>query len=172
MLPDLLSRHLNLIVCNTEAEARSADVPPYYAEPGNRFWQTLADVGLTSEELLPNQYERLLTFGIGLTTWPAQKLGTNRASVASMVDIILLRTKLMSYQPWYFCFNGKLAAQLFLCRPHVDFGVQPERYGRAVVFVAPSTRAAANEPWDLAVWQDLAKRVLRPRATRSQPRRG
>ena len=171
MLPDLLSRHLNLVVCGTGAGACSAEVRQYYAGPGDRFWRTLADVGLTAEELSPDQYERLLAFGIGLTDLAKQHAVYDHELRASTTDIIMLRTKLMSHQPWYLCFNGKRAAQLFLGRPTVKFGVQPDRYGRTVVFVAPSTDAAANESWDLSVWQDLAKRVLRPRAPRSQPRR-
>ena len=172
MLPDLLSRHLNLVVCGTGAGARSAEVRQYYAGPGNRFWRTLADVGLTPEELTPDQYQRLLTFGIGLTDLAKQHVGRDRELSVSKTDIIMLRTKLMSYQPWYLCFNGKRAAQLFLGVPTVEYGVQPDCYGRTVVFVAPSTSAAANGSWDLSVWQDLAKRVLRPRATKSQPHRG
>ena len=35
--------------------------------PGNRFWRTLHEVGLTPTELRPDEYARLLNHGIGLT---------------------------------------------------------------------------------------------------------
>ena len=78
----------------------------------------------------------------------------------------MLRTKLMSFQPRYVCFNGKRAAQEFLGSKTIEYGVQPLRYGRTVLFVAPSTSAAANGARDQSIWQDLARRVLRPRRTR------
>jgi ADP-heptose:LPS heptosyltransferase len=70
----------------------------------------------------------------------------------------------MRYQPRYFCFNGKRAAQEFFGTQDVRFGVQTPRIGRTVLFVAPSTSAAAKATWDLSVWQDLAKRVRRRHA--------
>jgi TDG/mug DNA glycosylase family protein len=172
MLPDLLDRHLDLVVCGTGAGSRSAEVGQYYAGPGNRFWRTLAEVELTPEELRPDEYERLLKYGIGLTDLVKEHAGNDRDLQFRFADVIMLRTKLMGYQPWYLCFNGKRAAQEFLGLPSVAYGVQAARYGRTVLYVAPSTSAAANGSWDVSVWQDLARRVLRPRGKRSRPRTG
>ena len=82
-----------------------------------------------------------------------------------------LRAKIVLYQPRYLCFNGKRAAQEFFGRKNVEYGVQEERIGRTVMFVAPSTSGAANGTWDVSIWQDLAKRVLRasPSNQRLQP---
>ena len=70
----------------------------------------------------------------------------------------------MLYQPRYFCYNGKRGAREFLGAADIQFGVQRQRIGRTVLFVAPSTSGAAAATWDLSVWQDLARRVLRGRA--------
>ena len=163
MLPDLLDRGLDLVICGTGVGTRSAVVGQYYAGAGNRFWRTLAEVGLTPERLAPDHYERLLSFGIGLTDLVKGDAGGDRTLRFARADVLMLRSKLMLYQPWYFCFNGKRAAREFLGNPNVGYGVQQTRFGRTVLFVAPSTSAAANGSWDLSVWQDLAVRVRRPR---------
>jgi len=163
MLPDLLARNLTLVVCGTGAGARSAQLGQYYAGRGNRFWATLADVGLVPERLAPPDYERLLTFGIGLTDLVKQQAGADRDLEFSVADVLTLRMKIMSYQPRYVCFNGKRAAQTFFRHTTIEYGVQPARLGRTVLFVAPSTSGAASGAWDLSVWQDLAARVRRSR---------
>ncbi len=163
MLPDLLARNLTLVVCGTGAGTRSAQLRQYYAGPGNRFWATLADVGLVPERLAPPDYERLLAFGIGLTDLIKQQAGADRDLEFTLADVLTLRMKITSYQPRYVCFNGKRAAQAFLRSDKVEYGVHPARLGRSVLFVAPSTSRAANGAWDLSVWQDLAARVRRSR---------
>jgi ADP-heptose:LPS heptosyltransferase len=70
-----------------------------------------------------------------------------------------LRAKIILYQPRYLCFNGKRGAREFLRLPQVAYGVQAERIGRTVLFIAPSTSRAANASWDLSIWHDLAARV-------------
>lgn len=171
MLPDLLARNLNLVVCGTGAGGRSAQLGHYYAGPGNRFWGTLAKIGLTPDELKPDQYERLLSFGIGLTDLVKRESGNDRDLRFNRADALILRAKLILHQPWYVCFNGKRVAQGFLGLSNVDYGVQEARFGRTVLFVAPSTSAATNGSWDLSVWQDLARRVRRPRGTSGRSRR-
>ena len=44
-----------------------ADAGAYYAGPGNRFWATLHEVGLTPVLLRPAEFARLAEFGLGLT---------------------------------------------------------------------------------------------------------
>jgi TDG/mug DNA glycosylase family protein len=163
MLPDLLTRGLSLAICGTGVGARSAVVGQYYAGAGNRFWRTLAEVGLIPEQLAPDHYEHLLSFGIGLTDLVKAEAGADRSLRFTRADALMLRSNLMQYQPWYCCFNRKRAANEFLGIADGHYGVQRTRVGRTVLFVAPSTSAAANGSWDLSVWQDLAERVRRPR---------
>lgn len=159
MLDDLLSRHLDVVFCGTGAGRRSAELRQYYAGPGNRFWRTLAEIGLTPHELSPAGYRELLVFGIGLTDLVKGQAGGDGQLRFSRADAISLRAKIVLYQPRYLCFNGKRAAREFLRRPKVAYGVQPERIGRTILFVAPSTSRAAGGSWDLSVWRDLAVRV-------------
>jgi TDG/mug DNA glycosylase family protein len=136
----------------------------YYAGPGNRFWRTLHEVGLTPTEFGPDQAEQLLTLGIGLTDLIKHNAGSDRDMSFAIADVMTLRMKIMVNQPWYLCFNGKRAAQEFLRSPRVEYGVHGH-IGRTTLFVAPSTSRAANGAWDIAPWQDLASRVRRPRGT-------
>jgi TDG/mug DNA glycosylase family protein len=161
MLDDVLARNLTVVFCGTAAGHRSAQRRAYYAGRGNRFWRTLAAVGLTPQELAPAECARLLDYGIGLTDLAKDQSGSDRDLQIDRADVLLLRSRIAMYQPKYLCFNGKRAAQVFLSQSQIDYGVQRERIGRTVLYVAPSTSGAASGAWDLAVWQDLANRVLR-----------
>jgi double-stranded uracil-DNA glycosylase len=163
MLDDVLARNLAVVFCGTAAGHRSAQRRAYYAGPGNRFWRTLAAVGLTPHELTPADFARLREYGIGLTDLVKSQSGNDHDLRIDRADVLLLRSRIAMYQPQYLCFNGKRAAQVFLGQSVIGYGVQRERIGRTVMYVAPSTSAAANGYWDVAVWKDLANRVLRNR---------
>ncbi|MFN2399458.1 MAG: mismatch-specific DNA-glycosylase [Gemmatimonadaceae bacterium] len=157
----MLARNLRLVVCGMAVGHRSERRQEYYAGRGNRFWRTLAEVGMTPQELAPFEFPRLLEYKIGLTDLAKEQVGNDHELGVGRADILSLRTKIVMYQPRYFCFNGKRAAQLFLHKARVEYGVQQERIGRAILFVAPSTSVAARGAWNLALWQDLASRVGR-----------
>jgi TDG/mug DNA glycosylase family protein len=164
VLDDVLQRRLDLVVCGTAAGTRSAERREYYAGRGNKFWQTLATVGLTDRVLEPSEYQQLPAYGIGLTDLLKGQAGSDRRVRFDAAARLQLRARVILYQPRYLCFNGKRAAREFLGETDVQFGVQRQRIGRTVLFVAPSTSGAAGATWDLSVWRDLARRVLRGRA--------
>ena len=62
-LPDQLQPDLRLVFVGTAASTRSAADGHYYAHPGNRFWPTLATVGLTPRRYEPGEFTALLTLG-------------------------------------------------------------------------------------------------------------
>jgi TDG/mug DNA glycosylase family protein len=159
MLEDLLQRHLDLVICGAAAGRQAAARGLYYAGAGNKFWRTLATVGLTDRQLEPAEYRCLLEYGIGLTDLVKDQAGTDKQIRFGAAGRFQLRATIQLYQPRYFCFNGKRAAQEFLSTPGVEFGVQRPRIGRTVLFVAPSTSAAAKASWDVSLWRDLARRV-------------
>ena len=124
MLDDVLARNLTVVFCGTAAGHRSAQQRAYYAGPGNRLWRTLAVIGLTPEQLSPADFARLLDYGIGLTDLAKGQAGSDRDLRIDRADVLLLRSRIVMYQPQYLCFNGKRAAQVFLGRSPVDYGVQ------------------------------------------------
>lgn len=168
VLPDVLAPGLRLVVCGSAAGRVSAARGCYYAGPGNKFWRTLAAVGLTDEVLAPAAYARVLEFGIGLTDLVQDQSGGDHEIDFARAGRDALRAKIDHFQPALLCFNGKRAARESFGRP-VAFGAQPERVGATRLFVAPSTSGAAAASWSLAPWQELADRV---RAVCSGPREG
>ena len=164
MLTDVLERGLDLVVCGTAAGTWSARVGHYYAGPGNKFWRTLAEIGLTDRQLEPEEFRSLLTYGIGLTDLVKAQSGSDRSLRFDSVGVEQLHARMAEYEPRYLCFNGKRAAQEFFGASPIDYGVQARRLGRTALFVAPSTSGAASGFWNPAVWQDLGARILRGRA--------
>ena len=67
ILPDLLQPGLKVVFCGSAVGDRSAQRQAYYAGPGNRFWDILAETGLTPYRFTPEQYSSLLEYRIGLT---------------------------------------------------------------------------------------------------------
>jgi len=159
LLDDLLAPDLPLVICGSAAGHRSARLRQYYAGRGNKFWATLAAVGLTPRRLEPSEYRELLVYGIGLTDLVKGQSGGDRDLDFGRAGRRELREKILAHRPRILCFNGKRAAKEFLGRAEVDYGRQPERVGESALFVAPSTSGAANAAWDPVVWRTLARSV-------------
>lgn len=154
MLPDLLKPNLKIVFCGTAAGNRSAKLQEYYAGKGNKFWRTLFAIGLTNEQLLPSQYEKLLKYSIGLTDLVKNKSGMDSTLLSSDFGSELLLSKINEFKPKILCFNGKRAAEEFLLRS-VDYGLQTEVVENTKLFVAPSTSNSANGFWDISYWGKL-----------------
>jgi double-stranded uracil-DNA glycosylase len=155
MLNDMLTRHLKLVICGTAAGNKSAELKQYYAKPGNRFWKTLHEVGLTSSLLGPSEYEKLLSFGIGLTDLVKTKAGMDQTLGKADFATVAFQENIKLFAPKILCFNGKRAAKTYLNRA-VGYGLQPECIDQTKTFVAPSTSGAASMYWDIEVWRELA----------------
>lgn len=131
----------------------------YYAGPGNRFWPTLSEIGLTPHQLAPKEFEALLTFGIGLTDLVVHEAGNDHAINFDNAARERLEATILRYHPGFVCFNGKRSAKEFLQERSLYYGLQSRRIGATQLFVAPSTSGAARRSWDLGPWQELATLV-------------
>jgi double-stranded uracil-DNA glycosylase len=158
ILPDLLRPGLRIVFCGTAAGTASARAAAYFAGPGNAFWSTLHDVGLTPRRLRPAEYRELLMYGIGLTDVCKVRFGSDRDVGSHEFDVERLIATLERHAPAWIAFNGKNAARAALGRP-VQYGEQAERCGPARAFVLPSTFGAARRYWDVRHWRRLAERV-------------
>ena len=78
ILPDVLAPGLRVVFCGYAPGTASARAGAYYAGPGNRFWLTLHEVGLTPLLLLPAEFARLPEFGLGLTDASKTASGSDR----------------------------------------------------------------------------------------------
>jgi TDG/mug DNA glycosylase family protein len=161
MLPDILDHHLNLIFCGTAASTRSAERGMYYAGPGNRFWLTLHEVGLTNRLLDPAEFATLLSYGIGLTDLVKHKAGMDKVLVGGDFKDgrQRLRQAILEYRPRFLCFTSKEAAKQFFGLRRVAYGLQEGTIGETRLFVAPSTSGAARGSWDIRFWKELVELV-------------
>lgn len=156
VLPDVLGPGLRLVFCGTAAGAVSARAKAYYAGPGNAFWRTLHEVGLTPVQLAPAEYARLPEFGIGLTDICKVRHGSDAEVGTGEFDVDGLQARIGAIEPAFLAFNGKNGARGALGRA-VAYGPQDEQIGGAQVWVLPSTSGAARGFWDLAPWRGLAR---------------
>lgn len=161
VLPDVLRPGLRVVFCGTAAGTASARAKAYYAGPGNRFWRTLHQIGLTPVELAPDEFARLPEHGIGLTDICKVLHGSDQEVGTVEFDIAGLEARIGAAEPDNLAFNGKNAASGALERG-VDYGVQPERIAGATVWVLPSTSGAARRFWKVEPWRDLADAIRPP----------
>lgn len=155
MLPDLLVLGLKLVVCGTAAGSTSARVGAYYAGPGNKFWRTLCEVGLTPRQLSPPEYRNLLEYGVGLTDLVKSKSGMDSGLTGTDFGSNEIMEKMIRFQPKILCFNGKRAAEEFFGQ-NTSYGLQSERINSTKIYVAPSTSSAGNAYWDVRHWQEVS----------------
>lgn len=161
-LPDVLTEGLDIVFCGSAPGHVSAARGAYYAHPGNRFWPTLCEVGLTPRRLRPEEFRRLPEFGLGLTDLCKGASGPDIALPKALDDQDALARKIIRTQPHWLAFVGKRPAKVFLGRERLEAGEQPDSpFAHTGIFVLPSPSGAARWHWDIAPWKALAARVGR-----------
>jgi TDG/mug DNA glycosylase family protein len=163
-LPDQLRTDLRLVFVGTAASTRSASLGHYYAHPGNRFWRTLHEVGITPRRHLPQEFAALLGLGIGFTDLSKSGAGMDHQIAAHSFDVAGLTAKIETYRPRTVAFTSKKAASLFCDKPTgaLALGKQASAYGSTDIFVLSSPSGAASGSWTLQPWQELADWINRP----------
>ncbi len=162
VLPDVLAPNLDVVFCGSAVGRKSAAAAAYYAGPGNRFWTTLHEIGLTPRRLDPHEYSRVVECGIGLTDLAKYRSGGDHELRADDDDVAALRAKIQTWAPLAIAFNGKRAGHRVL-GPDVGYGPQDERIGASRAFVLPSTSGAARRYWDVAAWRALVAHLTHRR---------
>lgn len=155
VLPDILVPDLAIVFCGTAVGAASVRRQAYYAGPGNAFWRTLYEVGLTPRLLAPEEYSCMTQFGLGLTDLAKTISGSDKVLANDHFDRDGLHAKLRQYRPRVLAFTSKRAAKEFLSRP-ADYGLLVETVGDTKLFVLPSPSGTARRYWDKKPWRDLA----------------
>lgn len=155
VLPDVLQEGLSLVFCGTAAGKRSAAEGAYYAHPGNRFWSTLHETGLTPRRLQPVEFPLLPSFGIGLTDVAKLHSGNDSELPRDAFDVAGLIEKIERWQPRMLAFTSKAAARATLGRS-CDYGLCEQRIGDTRLFVLPSPSGQARGHWDIGPWCALA----------------
>ena len=171
ILPDVLIPNLKLVICGSAVSTQSSQAGSYYAGQGNKFWKILHETGLTDRLLLTSQYRELLHYQIGLTDVAKKAAGVDAQIQQDDYDAAAFAERMEHFKPRIICFNGKKAAAVFRSRQHnrtvktneIGYGVlpQPTLQYSPILFVAPSTSAAAQTYWDPEFWHQLAEQVRR-----------
>lgn len=156
VLPDVLAPGLAAVFCGTAVGNASARRRAYYAGPGNAFWRTLAEVGLTPRLVEPEEYQCIMDFGLGLTDLAKTISGPDHLLSNEHFCRSELRAKVQQYQPRVLAFTSKRAAEEFLRHP-VPYGLLEEKIDNTMLFVLTSPSGAARRFWDLKPWRDLAR---------------
>lgn len=158
ILPDVLAPNLRVVFCGTAAGTRSAREGAYYAHPGNYFWRTLFEVGLTPRRLAPQEFPRVLEYGIGLTDLAKLHFGADHELPYDAFDAASLRRKLARWKPRIVAFTSKNAALGYFDRV-LPYGEHDERIAQSRVFVLPSPSGQARRFWNIEPWWQLAEAV-------------
>jgi TDG/mug DNA glycosylase family protein len=156
VLPDVLATSLDIVFCGTAAGAESARRQAYYAGPGNAFWTTLYEVGLTPVCLEPRDYARLAEWHMGFTDLAKHVSGSDQVLGKAHFDVPRVRALMLEYRPRILAFTGKRAAGEFVGHP-VGYGLLAERTGDTRLFVLPSPSGAARGHWDIEHWRELSR---------------
>jgi TDG/mug DNA glycosylase family protein len=162
LIPDVLTDGLRVVFCGSALGDVSWERRAYYANPGNRFWKTLAEVGLTPRRLATEEYRLLVDWGIGLTDLVKTDHGQDAHIFDGHADLDkarrLLRAKVLRWQPRVLAFTSRTVAAQFLGR-RTGTGRQQERIGQTAIWILPSTSGLARRFFDIEPWQDLARFV-------------
>lgn len=159
ILPDVLRPGLDLVLCGTAPSLASKQAAAYYAHPGNIFWKTLHQVGLTPWPLAPADYALLPDFGIGLTDLNKTEWGADADLTAAAHDVAGFRAKIAACRPKVVAFTSKQAARVFSGRARVEYGPLEPYPPDIRLFVLPSPSGRARGYFRLKPWQDLAALV-------------
>ena len=162
-VPDVLAPGLRIVFCGINPGFRSAAAGAHFANPRNDFWRLLHDAGLTPRLLAPEEQNRMLELGYGLTN--AAYRTTRRSSDLRRSDFASAAERLerIAHElgPRVIAFVGKAAYEgAFRERP--SLGLQKQRLGDTRLFVLPSTSPAnAAVPYDerLRWFNELARLV-------------
>lgn len=161
LVPDVLQPGLTLVLVGTAPSRISAARRAYYANPSNKFWRTLHEVGLTPRLLEPGEYAQLPEYGLGLTDVAKRHAGVDAALPAEAWRPDELRRKLRQYAPSLVAFTSKRGAAETVGKAtgKLSYGVQTLRLEDVEVWVLPSTSPLGHSHFQLAPWQALAARV-------------
>ena len=128
-LPDYIRNDLDILFIGINPGLVSAYKGHYYSSPGNHFWKSLYLSGLVSTPVNPTDDHRLLDSGLGFTD--VVKRATRGSADLPKSELIegsiLLREKLVKYQPKIAVFNGKYIYEVFSGQKKFLFGRQPEK---------------------------------------------
>jgi double-stranded uracil-DNA glycosylase len=156
-IPDVLPEPgaaFRVLFCGINPGLYSAATGWHFARPGNRFWPALELSGFTPRLLAPSEQGLLPGFGLGITNLVAR--ATAQASELDGAELRAgaehLRALVDRHGPRIVAIAGVTAYRKAFGDPQASTGPQPERLGRARLWVVPN-------PSGLNAWWTTRKLV-------------
>jgi TDG/mug DNA glycosylase family protein len=139
-VPDVIAPHLKVLFCGINPGVYSAVLGCHFARPGNRFWKALYLAGFTRRLFVPQEQDRLLELGYGITNL------VNRATISaaelSAEEFILggekLREQVRAYAPEWVALLGIEAYRKAFRQPKARLGFQAETIEKTRLWVLPN----------------------------------
>jgi TDG/mug DNA glycosylase family protein len=139
-LEDILAEQLAVIFCGINPGVTAAAQGHHFAGRGNRFWRTLHLAGFTPQEVRAQNDRTILQYRCGLTA--VVERPTARADQLSMHEFTAaaaaFEEKITRYAPRFVAFLGKAAYCALSGQRDVAWGLQPQAFGNASVWVLPN----------------------------------
>jgi TDG/mug DNA glycosylase family protein len=135
----------------TAAGESSAQRGHYYAGRGNQFWALLLATGLVGNRALrPEEDERVLSYGVGLTDLARAVAASTDAKLrACQFEVPAFLEKTEQYLLRAIAFNGRTAARIVathLGKAVPTLGSAPFRVAVSRAFVLPLSSGSDNDP--------------------------
>jgi TDG/mug DNA glycosylase family protein len=148
---DIIAPNLSVLFCGINPGLYSAATGHHFARPGNRFWPTLYQAGLTPHLLHPSEERELLTFGYGITNLVARATATadELAPKELLAGQRRLKAKVKRYEPQVVAVLGISAYRTAFAKRAVTLGLQSERLAGTVIWVLPNP-SGLNAHYQLA----------------------
>lgn len=147
-LPDVIASGLRVLFCGVNPGLTSAAAGHHFARPGNRFWPVLYASGFTPRLLRPEEDQRLLSLGLGITNVAARP--TARADELSDDELRaggrVLAAKTARYAPSWLAVVGVTAYRAAFQDRRARVGPQHRTIGGARVWVLPNP-SGLNAHW-------------------------
>jgi TDG/mug DNA glycosylase family protein len=163
LLPDFLRPGLRVVFVGAAPSFAAASTGHYYAGGRNRFWLLLHQAGFTPRLLAAEEDAEVLDHGIGLTAILPGHISTDNSRLPPPTErerAYLLR-KLREAAPRFVCYNGRDVYRMVFGEDPAGWGLQPERLGDSIQFVAHSSSGRADK-WGadrLTLWSELKRLV-------------
>jgi len=161
-IPDVLAPGLRVVFSGINPGLYSAATGRHFARPGNRFWPALQRSGFTPRLLRPEEQERLLEIGLGITNIVAR--ATARADELRPEELRegarVLAAKAARLRPRWLAVVGITAYRTAFGRPGASVGPQDEILAGTRLWVLPNP-SGLNAHWSAS---SLAGEFARLRA--------
>ena len=142
-----MSDHLHTVVVGT---AKSLNEDVYYKKSKNKFWKSLYESGITHEQIAPNEWRKIHSYGIGFMELTHKIHPTDATITKGELDIIKFIKNIENINNLKnIIFNGKSAAKFFA--KHINqklvtppYGLKDWNFKDLRIFVLPNVTMGIN----------------------------